>query len=90
MIVAERRFKKEIRFATSSYLSEMEFKGSKKQKKTTVCSKCTDFFLIWRLVGQGRVLKLLLYVQRKHENVCFYKLALAHAMQELSLTREEW
>ena len=52
MIVAERRFKKEIRFATSSYLSEMEFKGSKKQKKTTVCSKCTDFSSSGDLLGK--------------------------------------
>ena len=36
MIVAERHFKKEIRFAAFTYLSEMKFKRNKKQTKTTV------------------------------------------------------
>ena len=55
--MAERKFKKEIQFATFSHLSEMEFKRNKEQKETTVYSKCTGFyFFIWRLIWQDRVL----------------------------------
>ena len=91
MNVAERHFKKEIRLATFSYLSEMKFKRNEKQKKTIVYSKCTDFsFFTWRPIWQDRVLNWLLYVFHKHENECFCKLAQAHATQELSLTRGDW
>ena len=56
-MMAERKFKKEIQFATFSHLSEMEFKRNKEQKETTVYSKCTGFyFFIWRLIWQDRVL----------------------------------